>query len=63
MIELLNGDKYKKDELLKRMEDDEFYYGNLGKNALSSSAAKMLLQSPKTYKYVTQYRLSRKSGT
>lgn len=55
MIELLNGDKYKKDELLKRMEDDEFYYGNLGKNALSSSAAKMLLQSPKTYKYVTQY--------
>ena len=55
MIELLNGDKYKKDELLKRMDDDTFYYGNLGKNALSSSAAKMLLQSPKTYKYVTKY--------
>ena len=55
MIELLNGDKYKKEELLKRMEDDTFYYGNLGKNALSSSACKMLLQSPKTYKFVTKY--------
>lgn len=55
MIELLNGEKYQEEELLKRMEDDDFYYGNLGKNALSSSAAKMLLQSPKTYKYVTQY--------
>ena len=55
MIELLNGDKYQKEELLKLMEDDNFYYGNLGKNALSSSASKMLLQSPKTYKYVTKY--------
>jgi len=55
MIELLNGEKVGKKELLKQMDDDDFYYGYLGKNALSSSAIKMLLQSPKTYKYVTQY--------
>ena len=55
MIELLNGEKIEETELLKLMDEDDFYYGYLGKNALSSSAAKMLLQSPKTYKYVTQY--------
>lgn len=55
MIELLNGEKLEKAELLKLMDEDDFYYGYLGKNALSSSSCKMLLQSPKTYKYVTQY--------
>ena len=35
--------------------DDEQYYGYLGKAALSSSSIKMLLQSPKTYNYVTNY--------
>ncbi len=44
-----------KQELLDNMYDDSFYYGYLGKNALSSSSAKMLINSPKTYKYVTQY--------
>tara|TARA_R110000796_G_scaffold81691_2_gene179748 strand:- start:100 stop:867 length:768 start_codon:yes stop_codon:yes gene_type:complete len=55
MIELLNGERIEEKEILKLMEEDDFYYGYLGKNALSSSAAKMLLQSPKTYKYVTKY--------
>ena len=55
MIELLNGEKIEENKLLELMTEDDFYYGYLGKNALSSSAAKMLLQSPKTYKYVTQY--------
>ena len=55
MIELLNGEKIEEKEILKLMEEDDFYYGYLGKNALSSSAIKMLLQSPKTYKYVTKY--------
>jgi hypothetical protein len=31
------------------MYDDDFYYGYLGSNALSSSSAKKLLQSPKAY--------------
>ena len=54
-IKLLDGKDWKMDEILKEMEDDEFYYGYLGKAALSSSNCKMLLDSPKTYKYVTQY--------
>lgn len=44
-----------KKELLDNMYEDSFYYGYLGKNALSSSSLKMLIQSPKTYKYVTKY--------
>ena len=54
-IKLLDGKEWKKDEILKEMQNDEFYYGYLGKAALSSSNAKMLIDSPKTYKYVTQY--------
>lgn len=42
-------------ELLDNMHSDEFYYGYLGKNAFSSSSLKLLLDSPKTYKYVTEY--------
>ena len=37
------------------MKSDEFYYGYLGKAALSSSSIKLLLESPKKYKYVTEY--------
>tara|TARA_A100000172_G_scaffold71486_1_gene52134 strand:- start:178 stop:897 length:720 start_codon:yes stop_codon:yes gene_type:complete len=37
------------------MVDDNFYYGELNKLALSSSSLKLLLSSPKTYKYVTKY--------
>jgi len=46
---------WNKQELLDNMFEDDFYYGYLGKNALSSSSLKMLIQSPKTYKYVTKY--------
>lgn len=55
LITLLNGDEYAAADLLKLMMDDSFYYGHLGKHALSSSACKMLLESPKTYYYVTKY--------
>tara|TARA_R110000796_G_scaffold51091_3_gene120521 strand:- start:509 stop:1546 length:1038 start_codon:yes stop_codon:yes gene_type:complete len=48
-IELLNGDIYNKPELLKKMYNDSFYYGELGKYALSSSAIKNLIDSPKSY--------------
>ena len=37
------------------MVDDTFYYGELNRLALSSSSLKLLLSSPKTYKYVTKY--------
>ena len=53
-IELLNGEIFRQDEILELMKDDEFYYGYLGKAALSSSSIKLLLDSPKKYKYVTE---------
>ena len=37
------------------MVDDDFYYGELSQLVLSSSSLKLLLSSPKTYKYVTKY--------
>ena len=30
-IQLLDGERFRKDELLELMKDDEFYYGYLGK--------------------------------
>jgi len=55
MIQLLDGKKYDHKELLSKMDDDSFYYGELNKLALSSSSLKLLLSSPKTYKHVTEY--------
>ena len=54
-IQLLNGERFRHDEILELMKSDEFYYGYLGKAALSSSSIKLLLDSPKKYKYVTEY--------
>ena len=54
-IKLLDGKYYDKAELLKRMDDDTFYYGELNELALSSSSLKLLLSSPKTYKFSLQY--------
>ena len=55
-IQLLNGETYNKPELLKRMYDDSFYYGELGKYALSSSAIKSLITSPKEYARSLHYK-------
>ena len=49
MITLLNGEQWNEQDILAKMVDDSFYYGHLGQNALSSSALKKLLQSPKAY--------------
>jgi hypothetical protein len=49
MITLLNGDAWNRHEIVQKMADDSFYYGYLGQNALSSSANKKLLESPKAY--------------
>ena len=48
-IKLLDGQSWDYNELLEQMLKDEFYYGYLGKAALSSSSLKKLLQSPKAY--------------
>jgi len=55
MITLLDGSQWEKQDLIKEMVKDEFYYGYLSKAALSSSSLKLLLSSPKTYKHVTEY--------
>ena len=55
MITLLNGDSFDKQVLLERMKKDDFYYGYLGKNAMSSSSISLLLKSPKHYKFITEY--------
>lgn len=49
-ITLLNGETMDKSLLLSKMQDDSYYYGHLGKHALSSSALKELVKSPKAYK-------------
>ena len=54
-IKLLDGKQYDRAELLKRMEDDTFYYGELNTLALSSSSLKQLLSSPKTYNFSLKY--------
>jgi len=54
-IKLLDNKYYDKAELLKRMDDDTFYYGELNTLALSSSSLKLLLASPKTYSFSLKY--------
>ncbi len=53
-IKLLDGKIYDKNALLKKMDNDEFYYGELNKLALSSSSLKTLLASHKTYNFVQE---------
>lgn len=48
-IVTLDGKFWDKDSILKQMDNDEFYYEYLGKNALSSSSVKLLNKSPKAY--------------
>ena len=49
MITTFDNKQWNYIDIIKRMYDDDFYYGYLGSNALSSSSAKKLLQSPKAY--------------
>jgi len=49
MIKLLDNKSWNKDDLIQRMYDDSFYYGYLGKVALSSSSIKSLYSNPKMY--------------
>jgi len=52
---MLDGIYHEVGHLEQLAKEDEHYYGYLGRAALSSSSIKMLLQSPKTYQYVTKY--------
>ena len=49
IITTFDGTEHDKEELLEDMMDDDFYYGYLGKEALSCSLLKVLLKSPKQY--------------
>ena len=46
-IQLLDGSRVSKAELLTKMEDDNYYYGELSTKVLSSSSVSQLLKSPK----------------
>ena len=48
-ITTLDGEEHDWESLIEKMDDDDFYYGHLGKVALSSSIIKTLLKSPKEY--------------
>ena len=54
-VTLLNGERWDHASLLHEMQDDQFYYGHLGQHCLSSTACKMLLDSPKSYYYQKKY--------
>ena len=45
----LDGKEWNKEDILFRMNEDDFYYNYLGKNALSSSSVTKLLSSPREY--------------
>lgn len=53
-ITTFDGVSHQVDELLEKMYDDDFYYGYLGKNALSSSSLKNILKSPKIYREIME---------
>ena len=48
-ITTFDGVVHDKDEMIEKMYDDDFYYGYLGKQVLSSSSLKKLLASPNEY--------------
>jgi hypothetical protein len=54
VITTFDGVTHDRDELLSKMYDDDFYYGYLGKHALSSSSLKNILKSPKIYKEILE---------
>jgi|TARA_R110000822_G_scaffold92234_2_gene212429 hypothetical protein len=55
MITLLNGETFTPEQLKQQMTNDDFYYSYLGQHALSSSNCKLLLDSPKSFHYITKY--------
>lgn len=60
-IQLLDGQYHDKAELINKMYDDSFYYGECSKTMLSSTAVGQLLDSAKTYYYCTNYKQDKPS--
>jgi len=54
-IQLLDGSKEPQKDLLAKMYDDHYYYGELNQKALSSISIKLLVDSPKKYYFVQKY--------
>ncbi len=54
-IKLLDGSTWHRSDLLSAMTDDDFYYGYLGKAALSSSSLKKINDSPREYARYLKY--------
>tara|TARA_R100000655_G_C2991070_1_gene193127 strand:+ start:1172 stop:1948 length:777 start_codon:yes stop_codon:yes gene_type:complete len=54
-IKLLDAKEWKLKELLEKMKDDSFYYGEGSKLMLSNSGLSDILKSPKKYYYKLQY--------
>ncbi len=55
MIKLLNSSLKNKEDLLPKMDDDSFYYGELNQLALSHSTVKLLIEDPKSYWNALRY--------
>jgi hypothetical protein len=49
MIFTLDGKAWREEDILKEMENDEFYFGYMGQNSLSSSSIKTLAKNPLKY--------------
>jgi len=49
MIFTFDGKAWQEEELLKEMENDDFYFGYMGQNSLSSSSIKTLSKNPLKY--------------
>lgn len=54
-IILLDGTSWDRDTLIEAMRDDDFYYGYLGKAAMSSSNLKKINDSPKEYERYVKF--------
>lgn len=54
-IILLDGTSWDKSTLIEAMRDDDFYYGYLGKAAMSSSNLKKINDSPKEYERYVKF--------
>ena len=52
---LLDGTSWDKPTLIEAMRDDDFYYGYLGRAAMSSSNLKKINDSPKEYERYLKY--------
>ena len=61
-ISLLDGTIENQTKLEKLAINDEFYYGKLNTQVLSSSSIKLLVDSPKKYYYVNKYGGSETQG-